>query len=131
MKTGRCRSLASDSLDDSIVNGRRLSSSGVRQMAAHERTSGVELIQDRVPSRQLRLKITTQIPSPYQVELFDALADRDDVSVKVLYWKGTVRHMFDAPSSTRHPSRVLKGVSVPFPFSCGCREDGTRPQAVD
>lgn len=73
-------------------------------------------MQSRPPSKLIRIKITTCIPSPYQVELFDALAAREDVRVKVLYWRTTTKHVFDLTSSTRHASRVLKGFRVPLPF---------------
>lgn len=44
------------------------------------------------------------------------MAARDDVDLKVLYWRTTTTHVFDLGSNTRHTSRVLKGCWLPFPF---------------
>ncbi|MCH8147005.1 MAG: glycosyltransferase family 4 protein [Planctomycetes bacterium] len=65
--------------------------------------------------RLLHVKLTTCIPSPYQTELFDSLADRDDVELRVLYWRDTTKHVFELKTETVHDSRVLSGLMVPLP----------------
>ena len=65
---------------------------------------------------KLRLKITTVIPSPYQVDLFNALSKRQDVEVEVLYWRRKTAHIFNLPTTFDHASHVLSGVRFWLPF---------------
>ena len=65
----------------------------------------------------LRLVLTTSIPSPYQVDLFDALARRNDVRLEVLYWRLRTTHLFELRPGTGHRWRVLKGFPLRLPFA--------------
>ena len=46
-------------------------------------------------SNPLRIKVLTSIPSPYQVDLFNAVDRQSGVRLSVLYWRDSTCHPFD------------------------------------
>ena len=57
-----------------------------------------------------RLAFIHNIPSPYQVEFFNALADRPDVDVKVFYMAASRNHRpWQLPAVEKYDSHIMSG----------------------
>jgi len=68
----------------------------------------------------MKITLTTCIPSPYQVDLFQALAGMDGVALKVLYWRSTTAHFFKLDPGDGYEFSFPKRFKIPFANDVFC-----------